>query len=209
MFKRKDPLQWFYLEKSFKRVYFQEGIMQSASFFVAPAIRKEEELKRREEEDFQVCTCEVTKTVCRLILSSWYCAFQKAVEESKKELEKEERRRRHQRREQQAEVVQQQQLFSEIEQHMEDITDNSAASCEVGYTCNKSVPMHFDVIVYYLQHDRHLQKMKVALWRIHNWSHYHLMQGQKPRMSYHVCPLAMIPPHPQHAVQETLLPWRQ
>ena len=44
--------------------------MQSASFFVAPAIRKEEELKRREEEDFQVCTCKVSKTVCGLILSS-------------------------------------------------------------------------------------------------------------------------------------------
>ena len=41
--------------------------MQSV-FFVAPAIRKEEELKRREEEDFQVC--EVSKTVCGLILSS-------------------------------------------------------------------------------------------------------------------------------------------
>lgn len=61
------------------------------------------------------------------------CAFQKALEESRKELEKEERRRRRERRKQQAEVIEQEQLFSEVEQHKDDITENSASSSEVGY----------------------------------------------------------------------------
>ena len=64
---------FYYLERLFSKVLSTLIIMESAfqtDFFAAPAIRKVDELKRREEEDLQVCTCRVNITVCRWMFSS-------------------------------------------------------------------------------------------------------------------------------------------
>lgn len=64
---------FYYLERLFSKVLSILIIMESAfqtDFFAAPAIRKVDELKRREEEDFQVCTSRVNITVCRWMFSS-------------------------------------------------------------------------------------------------------------------------------------------
>ena len=68
-----------------------------------------------------------------IVIFSVWCmlVFQKALEESRKELEREKRRRRYERREMQAEVEEQPKLPSEFQKHETPLAKETGASNQV------------------------------------------------------------------------------